>query len=1278
MGSFSLNSVRFEDIRTGIVNFLKENNTFAGDFDFGSSNLGYQIDIASYVTMLLSYENTLKANNIFIDTTEIRKNAISIAKTMGYRPKRKKSARFTGILEFIGDSSTSNTFVSGDTLTIPARTLFSSGPNSRTFINLVPITLTFQNSVLLSGSFILVEGTFKKQTVFGTGLNFQSFTINTQNVENDNLIVSIRDTNTDSSKNVRWTQADAFFSTTDPKIYFVEEDIVNEKKPKILFGDGILGQVPTATETIEFEYLETIGADGNSETSVDFSSAPNVTQTGSFTYSFSNLSVKLPELQVSFGGTDNESLVGIQFNAPRFFSTGDRGVTKNDLLTLLEDFPSIEFFNVIGGNTLFENDDTKLGKTYIAAVPSGIEESNFLGNSKIYLSELEENEILPQLIEKTIIGTERIFFKPTYAYLELDPVIEIATTTTDDEVQNITAAATAALDAYNTDNLVGLGKDFRLSGAISALSDTSGVISAEIDVNHSFIVTHDSFYNSRESRMTLPIIFSRDANNNIELDINGDPIKTNFIKKRSDIIDAENLQRDVGIKETVDVTTVADVAGSLNNTYFIIYGANTTNAGTTTTSYYVWMNVADAGSDPAPAGIDSGIAVVLDTGDSVNNVAIAIAATVNTSASNHFTATSAGGVVTVTNVVSGNVSDATDTGLTGFTITITTHGTDSNFYNQFTLPISSSSIYGALEHANSDRYLYNIDVVDQRFIEFELIGPVGSKILTFDSFTFVDQNDITYQPNLFETSSGVWSVQLNGRTVATLTQDLSDEETFTLSGLDEDFLENTVGFTTESTEGATAGAKREFIKLTNITETDENSVSRTYYKISGLLSNDVFTDVRIWSKTKYFDVQFDSSTFLWVYTNLASFTDTTSGDVTLSSLDESAVETNFLQVTHLDTTTNIILSMDQFNGAFSLSNFLPNNDALNPYDQRNDLELTTNYTLAQAPGKLAYGLSSFSAKSATEVQTIVLNAKQTTVVTTIANSGNVLHGTWFHLYSALDETHYYVWFDGSGSAVSSDVDPAPSGLTGIRSLTIAGESAESVASCLATAINDSAVVDFTASVVGSVVTIVNVANGSSTNSSETDVSGQVPGFSTPISTPVKGSVNPLLDIALMSENDILEVTVATDSNNNGKFLIKSVDSTNGSIEIFNFNAVAQTDGVGILKHYQVATGTYGSFTVKGFDVFHDISIGTLKYLNGNLLYNDRVKGYTDLANDKIRSEKIKTIFNNYTGTVKMNAIGMVPIDLVSNSGLALGQRTDFDEGFSQSIQAKISSPVVKK
>lgn len=120
-----------------------------------------------------------------------------------------------------------------------------------------------------------------------------------------------------------------------------------------------------------------------------------------------------------------------------------------------------------------------------------------------------------------------------------------------------------------------------------------------------------------------------------------------------------------GVKEVTDITTVADVAGSLNNTYFLI------NSADDETEYYVWFNVSGTGTDPLVAN-KTGIEVFINTNDSANIVAQKLTNTFNIYNSN-FSATILANVVTVTNVLEGNTTDAVDFD-TGFTIVVTTQG----------------------------------------------------------------------------------------------------------------------------------------------------------------------------------------------------------------------------------------------------------------------------------------------------------------------------------------------------------------------------------------------------------------------------------------------------------------------------------------------------------------------------------------------------------------------------------------------------------------------------
>ena len=115
------------------------------------------------------------------------------------------------------------------------------------------------------------------------------------------------------------------------------------------------------------------------------------------------------------------------------------------------------------------------------------------------------------------------------------------------------------------------------------------------------------------------------------------------------------------VAEVSTVAAVADVAGALDGKYFTL--------NSTTTSYYVWMNVDAGGNDPAPGG--TGIAVAVTTGDDADTVAAAIQTAVD--ANGAFGATVTDNVVTITNAVAGAATDIT-AGDSGFTVATVTEG----------------------------------------------------------------------------------------------------------------------------------------------------------------------------------------------------------------------------------------------------------------------------------------------------------------------------------------------------------------------------------------------------------------------------------------------------------------------------------------------------------------------------------------------------------------------------------------------------------------------------
>lgn len=120
------------------------------------------------------------------------------------------------------------------------------------------------------------------------------------------------------------------------------------------------------------------------------------------------------------------------------------------------------------------------------------------------------------------------------------------------------------------------------------------------------------------------------------------------------------------VNEVYTVTTVADVANSLQNKYILF---ETITALGVRTLRYAWFNVSAGGVDPAIAG-RTGHVVAISTGDTADAVATALNAVLN--ALTDLNSTVLTNVVTATSANPGNLTQTA--GNSGFTVTTTTPG----------------------------------------------------------------------------------------------------------------------------------------------------------------------------------------------------------------------------------------------------------------------------------------------------------------------------------------------------------------------------------------------------------------------------------------------------------------------------------------------------------------------------------------------------------------------------------------------------------------------------
>jgi len=126
---------------------------------------------------------------------------------------------------------------------------------------------------------------------------------------------------------------------------------------------------------------------------------------------------------------------------------------------------------------------------------------------------------------------------------------------------------------------------------------------------------------------------------------------------------------DTGVAEVQTITTVADVAASLNNKVFFLTGKNATTK--VVTSYAFYISVAGGGTAPSIPGFTD-VAVAILSGDSANAVADAVASAID--ALDEFAAPNPGAnIVTVTHAQTGAVT-AGDAGNSGFAFAVPTPG----------------------------------------------------------------------------------------------------------------------------------------------------------------------------------------------------------------------------------------------------------------------------------------------------------------------------------------------------------------------------------------------------------------------------------------------------------------------------------------------------------------------------------------------------------------------------------------------------------------------------
>lgn len=387
----NISEVNFDEIKDNLKEYFSQRDEFK-DYNFEGSGLSLLMDVLAYTIHYLSYYLNISATEAFLDSAILRKNINSIAKTLNYLPKRISGS------ESIIDINLKSEYIPEDTstiITIPKFTKFSS--KGYNFYTKQSYNLTSANSYTFE-DIILRQGIIRQDTFISNGQTDQEIIITNESIDNSTFEVYV--------DSVLWELENDLTSIDETSTTYSIE-LTDDNYVKVLFGDNILGMAPSINSEILVIYGETVGIDANN---LSFFNLNQVIE-DNFSNTYDDSYFDITTVQQSLGGSDYETDDSIKVNAPKFYATQNRLVTKDDYTAFLNKHEIVEDSNVWGGDEI--NDFPKYGTVYIAVKP-------YLS---INLTEFQKTTLYSYLEDKNILTINIEFVDISYFYVDITGTI---------------------------------------------------------------------------------------------------------------------------------------------------------------------------------------------------------------------------------------------------------------------------------------------------------------------------------------------------------------------------------------------------------------------------------------------------------------------------------------------------------------------------------------------------------------------------------------------------------------------------------------------------------------------------------------------------------------------------------------------------------------------------------------------------------------------------------------------------------------------------------------
>ena len=449
-GFISTSDLDFDAYRSNLVNYLKNQPIFK-DYNFEGSNLSVLLDLLSYNTTLNAFYLNMVGSEMFLDTAQLRESVVSHAKELNYTPRSKSSAVATvNIIANPLDGSSS--------VVIPQYFRFTSTINGNPYIFTTASTLTATaaNNYYV-GNIDLYEGRVTSEYFLKSDNTVRNI-ISSSNVDISSVAVSVYPTQS-STIPVNYTQATNLYGLNSNSAVFFLQGYGTDQY-EVVFGNGVAGINTNIGNYIKVTYRDTSGLDGNR--AYAFTAVDSLLNSSGGT--FKPTAILVNSTQPSSGGSEKETIDSIKYNAPRFYATQDRAVTKQDYISLIKaNFPTIQAVSVFGGE---ETSPPDYGSVYISVKPY---------NTTI-TPDVLKSSILSYLNTRSVLSITPKIIDPDYFFLAVYTNVIYNPSVTAYSINEISGLVLNSISSFSALNLSDFNSNFRYSKLLAAIDSSDSSI----------------------------------------------------------------------------------------------------------------------------------------------------------------------------------------------------------------------------------------------------------------------------------------------------------------------------------------------------------------------------------------------------------------------------------------------------------------------------------------------------------------------------------------------------------------------------------------------------------------------------------------------------------------------------------------------------------------------------------------------------------------------------------------------------------------------------------